>query len=611
MRARITEAHLARKALVYVRQSTAVQLRLNIESRRMQYALTDRAKGLGFSSVEVIDEDLGCSASGAAVRKGFEHLAATVGAGRAGAVFCIEASRLARNNREWHRLLHLCASPSRSSRSFESVRQTLVWFRQEGIELPVKKHASAGWTTAWRPASYDLMRRMLTHPAYAGAYAFGINVRMPGTWRGSDRPRIRRSSRPEDWKRLILGRHEAYISWERYRKNVALITANARLRGGERIAVGKCLLSTLMHCGRCGRTIRTQFDGGRRRGYHRCYCLGTRDISGGQRCMDFSGPKVESSIMAALSGALSEGLREAASREPVKAEILLAERRTAAELALKDARRRETRCAALREAADPGNTYVMKEAETRWESAIRARLECERRMAKIEEEAKSLDSGYRRRLRDAARDFRFVWDDPRIGQEARRAAIRAVLDDIVIEWENGAPTYKIRLCWRGGGKTEITLRKYRRGVRHGLAGEISSLVANLSRNCPPSRVAAVLNRAGRLTASGKPWTQGRVSEVLRRNCLPDYFSKENVEFRKGSITLQAAADQLGVSFMAAHRLARSGHLPATQAVSGATWRVMKSDLGSETVRREVARIKGRRKGFGGGVRMTRKFKFRE
>ena len=105
---KLTADHLARVAYVYVRQSTADQLRNNHESRRRQYGLAERARALGFSDVVVIDDDLGVSASGVA-RPGFERLLAAICSGLVGAVVSIEASRLARNGRDWHTLLEFCA----------------------------------------------------------------------------------------------------------------------------------------------------------------------------------------------------------------------------------------------------------------------------------------------------------------------------------------------------------------------------------------------------------------------------------------------------------------------------------------------------------------------
>src|SRR6516165_1294243 len=104
--------HLQRGAYVYVRQSTPQQVRTHRESRQRQYALADRARLLVFALCVVIDEDLGKSGSGLVDRPGFGQLLAAICGGEAGAVLALEASRLARNNRDWHHLLDLCAMTS-------------------------------------------------------------------------------------------------------------------------------------------------------------------------------------------------------------------------------------------------------------------------------------------------------------------------------------------------------------------------------------------------------------------------------------------------------------------------------------------------------------------
>ena len=105
---KITERHTSRAAYVYIRQSTQFQVQHNQESSRRQYALAGKARQLGWQQIEMVDEDMGCSGSGSVKRTGFERMVAAVGMGQVGAVFSIEASRLARNNRDWHQLVDIC-----------------------------------------------------------------------------------------------------------------------------------------------------------------------------------------------------------------------------------------------------------------------------------------------------------------------------------------------------------------------------------------------------------------------------------------------------------------------------------------------------------------------
>jgi DNA invertase Pin-like site-specific DNA recombinase len=109
MSEKLSVEHLKRAAYVYIRQSSAQQVRFHLEGQRRQYGLADRARQLGFREVVVIDEDLGRSGSGVQERRGFGRLLAAVCQGLAGAVVSLEASRLARNNRDWHHLVDLCA----------------------------------------------------------------------------------------------------------------------------------------------------------------------------------------------------------------------------------------------------------------------------------------------------------------------------------------------------------------------------------------------------------------------------------------------------------------------------------------------------------------------
>ena len=100
--------HRARKAVLYVRQSSVHQVAHNCESRSLQYAMRERLTQFGWSEIEVIDEDLGRSASGGTARAGFERMVDEVCLGHVGAVAAREVSRFARNNRDWQQLVEMC-----------------------------------------------------------------------------------------------------------------------------------------------------------------------------------------------------------------------------------------------------------------------------------------------------------------------------------------------------------------------------------------------------------------------------------------------------------------------------------------------------------------------
>ena len=108
MSEKIKQNHVERKAILYVRQSSAYQVQNNLESQKLQYAMQDRLRDLGWQEIEIVDEDLGRTASGAVTRAGFDRMVAEVCLGHVGAVAAREVSRFARNSREWQKLVEVC-----------------------------------------------------------------------------------------------------------------------------------------------------------------------------------------------------------------------------------------------------------------------------------------------------------------------------------------------------------------------------------------------------------------------------------------------------------------------------------------------------------------------
>ena len=108
MSEKIRPHHLDRKAILYVRQSSAHQVLHNRESSALQYAMRDRLIALGWSEIETVDDDLGRSAAGGVARSGFDRMVADVCLGKVGAVAAREVSRFARNSRDWQQLIEMC-----------------------------------------------------------------------------------------------------------------------------------------------------------------------------------------------------------------------------------------------------------------------------------------------------------------------------------------------------------------------------------------------------------------------------------------------------------------------------------------------------------------------
>jgi DNA invertase Pin-like site-specific DNA recombinase len=469
MHSKITPEHLRRGAVVYVRQSTAGQVAEHTESQRRQYALADSARSLGFVSVTVIDDDLGRSGSGLVERPGFQKLVAAVCSGITGAIFCMEASRLARNGRDWHHLIDLCAlvgtlvidpdgtydprlvndrlllglkgtmseyelsllrqrgiaargSKARRGelqfilppgycwneigqiemdpdervggvirllfdkfRELGSARQVLLWAQDQALQLPIiRRNNSTICKIEWRPAAYHTVLQILRHPIYAGAYVFGRTTQRTRLVDGRARKTTGHSQPMTAWSVLIRDHHLGYINWEQYEANQKLISENAHShRRTERKAArgGRALLTGLVRCGRCGRTMRVLY--GTQSGHaHRYYCRGDGSDYGAWSCIGIGGVRIDRAVTAQIVEVVSEHAIDAAIQAADQAVKADNEVRQALRLELEEARYDASLAARRYELVDPAKRLVARELETRWNTALERIAHLEDRIAR-------------------------------------------------------------------------------------------------------------------------------------------------------------------------------------------------------------------------------------
>lgn len=180
MSEKIKPQHLQRRAVVYVRQSSAYQVAYNQESQRLQYAMQDRVRQLGWPEVEVIDEDLGKSAAGAVTRSGFERMVADVCLGKVGAVAAREVSRFARNSREWQQLIEVCR-----------IVDTLL-IDQDTVYAPRQSNDRLllGLKGSLNEYELDLLRQRSVEARYAKARRGELVVSAPVGYVKTDEPRL-------------------------------------------------------------------------------------------------------------------------------------------------------------------------------------------------------------------------------------------------------------------------------------------------------------------------------------------------------------------------------------------------------------------------------------
>src|SRR5271157_2550158 len=653
-------AELQRNACVYIRQSTPDQLVHNLESQRRQYGLADRARHLGWTTVEIIDDDLGRSGGGIA-RPGFERLLAAICDGRVGAVLALEASRLARNGRDWHTLIEFCGlvgtilvdedgiydprhpndrlllgmkgtmselelslfrqrsqealrqmarrgalvlgvaagyvkvgrdriekNPDQRVQQaiqlvftkfaeFQSARQVHVWIRDEGIELPAKSRRGEAHGVVWRVPAYNIVHNILTNPIYAGAYAFGRTTSRISVVEG--RKRIRRGVRRpiDEWDVLIKDHHAAYITWDEFERNVKAIANNATcmssalVRGAAR--KGELLLPGLLRCGHCGRKLHVHYGG--KLGRYNCY--GARMNHGVKRCISVSGLSIDAAIAKEVLRVLKPLGVEASVRaiEAQSAETTAAERQL--ELSLQQARYEAAHARRQYDAVDPANRLVAAELERRWNDALQTVHRIEGEIASIvAARPPPLGERERQHLMRLGADLELAWSHPAATAATRKRVLRTALNEIVVRKEG--PIINMILHWRGGDHTalEVKLRMNAAGRHHWPPPEDTiALVRELARLMPDRQIARLLNRSGKSTGYGNGWTEQRVRGFRNHHDIAVYRDGEWAE--RGEITLDVAAQNIGVAKMTALRMIQRGELKGRQACKGAPWVIKAKD----------------------------------
>jgi DNA invertase Pin-like site-specific DNA recombinase len=674
---KIRAEHLRRPAFVYVRQSSLTQVRHHQESRRRQYDLQDHARALGWTQVIVIDDDLGKSGATSAGRLGFQRLVADVSLGHVGAVFGLEVSRLARNNRDWYQLLDLCGLTNTliadadgvydprqlndrlllglkgtmseaelgwiRQRAYEgllakarrgalilglpvgyvqtrdgriekhpdqrvqqalglvfeqfaacgSVRQALLWFRQQHVSLPsIDDEPTRGERVTWRLPVYNTILKMLTNPCYAGAYAFGrtytrTNVidGQPHKSRGHRQPR-------EHWIALLREHHEPYISWEVYERNQQLIAHNAQMKGlmvKGAVRRGPSLIPGLLRCGHCGRRLHVSYSGNG--GYVPRYsCRGAALNHGAGRCIAFGGLRVDEAIGREVLRVLTPGAIEAALQVADADADEHATIRRALDLELREARYEAERAQRQYDAVEPEHRLVALTLEQRWNTALARVRELEARADALAAEVPRQARPDRATLLQLAEDFPRIWNDASTDIRSKKRIVRLLVEEIIAKVHPG-PRDQIELIihWKGGKHTQLVLPRNRTGQhRRSTDRAIVDVVRDLARVQPDEQIARVLNRLGYRTGTGNTWTQYRVTSLRSYHRIPAFDRGTD---RQHTMTAAAAATVLGVSTTTVRRMIKLGLLPATQPVLHAPWTIRREDLERETVQRAVAAIK--------------------
>ena len=455
-----------------------------------------------------------------------------------------------------------------------SMRRVWLWFRDEGLQFPVRLRSGDG--IRWIPPAYSSIVQVLSNPAYAGAYAFG-KTRQERYLddHGRMQKRLRRLPRSE-WRVLLPGHHRGYIDWETFEANRARIGANRRPRphsAGGSVREGSALLQGLAICGNCGRPLRTYYLG--RRSSPNYHCPGKQIVEGrATYCLQIGGTQVDQAVAANVLEAVQAGGTEAALRAIERVEsdhdAALEQRRLAVERAAYEA----TRAERAYRAVDPENRRVARGMEREWEQRLEE-LERERAELVLREQARprALSAEEREALLALGEDLARAWDAPTTTPRDRKELLRALLEEVVLDAPRNEPQARIRLLWRGGLSTELTIERPRNRPATVRTDENTiELLRRLAAHYSDAVIAGILNRQGHRTAYGLRFTQSRVSSLRTHWKIPCFQPSEKPPDGE-VVSVRQAAKELGVATSTIHRMLNDGFLAGDQITPGAPWRI--------------------------------------
>jgi DNA invertase Pin-like site-specific DNA recombinase len=456
-----------------------------------------------------------------------------------------------------------------------SVRQVWLWFRTEGLRFPSQKDAWGG-EIQWIVPTYGSIHQVLTNPVYAGAYVYGRNrSEQYIDERGVVRKRSRRLPMKQ-WPVLIQEHHVGFLDWPAFQANQERIRSNARAerhQSGGAVREGGALLQGIASCGHCGRGLFTYYRGHNASPGYRCSANELGD-GGGHYCFQVGAVAIDKAVANAFLDAITPAAVEASllALEQLDADrdAALRQWRLEVERARYEAERAERRYRAV----EPEHRLVARGLEKDWEDRLRDLADAENELRRREQhQARRLSPDEIERLRTLGVDLRQVWTAPTTTDRDRKELLRTLLEEVIISVEKTPPQAQVRLRWKGAAITSLQIPL----PHHAPPGlhtdeDTIELLARLAKLYPDDVIAGILNRQGRKTATGQRFTAGHVGNLRRYHKMDRY--QPQAEIAEGDlVTVQKAAEILGVVPSTLHRWLNAGFIVGEQITPGAPWRI--------------------------------------
>jgi DNA invertase Pin-like site-specific DNA recombinase len=468
-----------------------------------------------------------------------------------------------------------------------SGRQALLWFMDNNLLIPAR---TIRGDVHWRRPSYCCIYRILTHPAYGGAYAYGKTERVICYENGIAVRRTRRRSR-DRWVALIPGAHEGYIAWEEFERVQQMIVSN-RLSGFEPSGSarrGGALLTGVLRCRRCARMLRVFYKGAGS-DVVRYACPRAHLDNKEARCIAFGGGAVDAAVAKQLLRVVQPAAIEAALMATQKQSRAHSDVLDALHRDLEAARYRAQRAERQYQAADPENRLVAQELERRWNVALEEVRAIETRIAAESECARAESIGTFEEFAGLAADLETLWNDPRADERTKKRLVRALIREIVVDVDEQTSELVLLIHWKGGVHTPLRLPRRRRGHSDGhTSKDIVEAVRVLARIYNDRMIGGVLNRANVKTPRGNYWTRALVTSLRANYAIPCH--DPNRQLADGWLHLSQAARLIGVANRTLRLAIERGEIVAERPIACGPWVLNKQSLETESAVRFLDRVR--------------------